>query len=109
MLGAATGEEAGAFPATIEHEYGSTGIPEPPKRVVTVGFGEQDFPLALGVIPLAVREFFGGRPSENWSWARDELGDAKPAQPPVATMTLTLDRLPIEHIAHSVGKGRRSP
>lgn len=83
---APTGEESGAFPATIEHKYGSTAIPEPPKRVVTVGFGEQDFPLALGVIPLAVREFFGGRPSENWSWARDELGDAKPELLPLAEL-----------------------
>ncbi|MCP9489469.1 MAG: iron-siderophore ABC transporter substrate-binding protein [Solirubrobacteraceae bacterium MAG38_C4-C5] len=83
---APTGEGAGAFPATIEHKYGSTGVPAPPKRVVTVGFGEQDFPLALGVIPVAVREFFGGQPSENWSWARDELGDAKPELLPVAEL-----------------------
>jgi len=45
---------------------------------VTVGFNEHDFVLALGVTPVAVREWFGEPPSATWSWARDEVGTAEP-------------------------------
>lgn len=67
-----------AFPVTIEHKYGSTEIPEQPQRVVSVGYSEQDELLALGVIPVGVREWYGGYPYEVWPWAQDELGDAQP-------------------------------
>jgi iron complex transport system substrate-binding protein len=63
---------------TIEHKYGSTTLSKPPERVVTIGFSEQDPVLALGVKPVAVREWFGGHPYAVWPWAQDELGDAKP-------------------------------
>ena len=68
----------GAFPLSLEHKFGEVVIPERPQRVVTVGFSEQDPVLALGVNPVAVREWFGGHPYATWPWARDELGDAKP-------------------------------
>lgn len=67
-----------AFPVTIEHEYGSTEITEPPERVVSVGFNDHDVLLALGTVPVAVREWFGEQPQATWRWARDELGDAQP-------------------------------
>jgi ABC-type Fe3+-hydroxamate transport system substrate-binding protein len=43
--------EAGgpSFPVTIEHKFGTTEIPAAPKRVVAVGFNDQDFALAVGV------------------------------------------------------------
>lgn len=73
----ATAEDA--FPVSIEHTYGSTEIPERPERVVTVGFNDQDFVLALGVVPVAEREFLGadasGRP-----WAQEALDGARPEQ-----------------------------
>ncbi len=78
---AATGNAAtpgGAYPATIEHNYGSTEITEAPGRVVSVGYTDQDALLALGVTPVAVREFFGEQPDATWPWAQDELGDAEP-------------------------------
>jgi iron complex transport system substrate-binding protein len=34
--------------------------------------------LALGVTPVAVREWFEERPYATWVWAQDELGDAEP-------------------------------
>ena len=67
-----------AFPVTIEHTYGETTIESEPLRVVSVGFGEHDGLLALGVIPVAVRDWYGEQPFATWPWAQDELGDAEP-------------------------------
>ena len=67
-----------AFPVTIEHKYGETTIAAEPQRVVSVGFGEHDGLLALGVIPIAVRDWYGDQPDATWPWAQDELGDAHP-------------------------------
>lgn len=67
-----------AFPVTIEHTYGSTTIEAEPQRVVSVGFGEHDGLLALGVIPVAVRDWYGDQPDATWPWAQDELGGAHP-------------------------------
>ena len=66
------------FPLSIEHNFGAVTIPQPPRRVITVGFSEQDPVLALGVNPVAVREWFGDHPYATWSWAQDELGSAQP-------------------------------
>lgn len=66
------------FPVTIEHKFGSVTIPNAPERVITVGFSEQDPVLALGVVPVAVRDWFGDQPYGVWPWAQDELGDATP-------------------------------
>ena len=49
-----------------------------PKRVVTVGFSDQDALLALGVIPVGIRDWYGDQPSAVWPWATEALGDAKP-------------------------------
>lgn len=52
-------ETAGAFPVTVDHAYGSTTIGDAPERVVTIGFNDLDFVLALGDTPVATREFTG--------------------------------------------------
>jgi iron complex transport system substrate-binding protein len=44
--------------ATISHEHGSTTVPPNPQRVVTVGYNDQDFVLALGVVPIATRGWY---------------------------------------------------
>jgi len=58
----ATDEAAGPQPTagsvTVQHKFGETVVPADPKRVVTVGWNDQDFVLALGVVPVAAREFF---------------------------------------------------
>ena len=43
---------------TIAHKFGETTVPADPQRVVTVGWNDQDFVLALGVVPVAARDFF---------------------------------------------------
>ena len=40
--------EQTVFPVTVTHKYGDTVVPAEPKRVVVVGFTEQDILLALG-------------------------------------------------------------
>lgn len=76
--GAPSGGEEASGARTIEHKYGTTEISGTPQRIVTVGFTDGDPVLALGVAPVAVRDWFGEQPRAIWPWARDELGDAKP-------------------------------
>jgi iron complex transport system substrate-binding protein len=68
----------GGGAVTITHAFGETTIPEPPKRVVSAGFTEQDDLLALGVVPIAVTNWFGDQPFGVWPWAQPKLGHAKP-------------------------------
>jgi iron complex transport system substrate-binding protein len=74
----ATESAAAAFPVTISHKYGDITIPKAPERVVSIGFSDQDWLLALGVTPIAVRDWYGDQPFATWPWAQDELGDATP-------------------------------
>ncbi|MBL1128659.1 MAG: iron-siderophore ABC transporter substrate-binding protein [Chloroflexi bacterium] len=70
--------ESTTFPVTIEHKFGSTTIPAAPERVITIGYSEQDPVLALGVVPIAVRDWFGDQPYGVWPWGQDALGSATP-------------------------------
>jgi iron complex transport system substrate-binding protein len=69
---------AGAFPVTVQHSLGSTVIPAAPQRVVSLGYTDQDTILALGVVPVGIREFTGNRPSATWPWASDRLQGQQP-------------------------------
>jgi iron complex transport system substrate-binding protein len=68
-----------AFPATVRHKFGSTTIERAPKRVVTVGYTDQDAVLALGVVPVGVGDFLGGYDWRKRPWAQKALGGATPA------------------------------
>jgi len=61
-----------AFPVTIQHKHGTTTIPSRPQRVVTVGWNDQDFVLALGVVPVATRQWFDEY--DNFPWVKQALG-----------------------------------
>lgn len=74
---AATGG-GGNGPVTISHVFGETTIANPPKRVVSAGFTAQDDLLALGIVPIAVTNWFGDQPFGVWPWAQSKLGAAKP-------------------------------
>ncbi len=78
QAGGGSGETASGEPRTIEHKYGSTEVPGSAKRIVTVGYTDQDAVLALGITPVAVRDWFGDQPGAVWPWARDELEEAEP-------------------------------
>jgi iron complex transport system substrate-binding protein len=78
---------------TLNHLFGQTVIKEPPKRVVSAGFTEQDDLLAVGVVPIAVTNWFGGQPFAVWPWAQPKLGGAQP-------VVLNLDNgIPVDQIA----------
>lgn len=50
---------------TITHAYGETVIKGRPQRVVTLGWGNQDTPLALGIAPVGVSMANFGYVTEN--------------------------------------------
>jgi iron complex transport system substrate-binding protein len=66
------------FPVTIEHKFGSTTITEAPQRVVAIGYTEQDFLLALGVTPVAVRYWYGDEDNAIFPWAEDYVEGDQP-------------------------------
>jgi iron complex transport system substrate-binding protein len=72
------GEVAKDGSVTVKHIFGETKIPAPPKRVVSAGFTEQDDLLAVGVVPIAVTDWFGGEPFGVWPWAQPKLNGAQP-------------------------------
>lgn len=72
--------------------FGQTVIKQPPKRVVSAGYTEQDDLLAVGVVPIAVTNWFGDQPFAVWPWAQPKLGSAQP-------VVLNLDNgIPVEQI-----------
>jgi iron complex transport system substrate-binding protein len=75
---AAPTSTGGGGPITITHVFGETTIPEPPKRVVSAGLTGQDDLLALGIVPIALTNWFGDQPFGVWPWAQSKLGNAKP-------------------------------
>lgn len=71
-------DEVSGGKRTIEHKFGSAEVPENPERVVTVGYNEADFVLALGVVPVGVRDFIGPFEEESRPWAREEFDGTEP-------------------------------
>ena len=83
----------GGASVTITHLFGQTVIKEPPKRVVSAGYTEQDDLLAVGVVPIAVTNWWGDQPFAVWPWAQPKLGAAQP-------VVLNLDNgIPVDQIA----------
>jgi iron complex transport system substrate-binding protein len=73
-----TAAASGAFPVTITDAFGSATIEKQPERVAAVGFNEQDFVMALGIKPVAIREALGAFDYLNRKWAPG-ANDPKPA------------------------------
>lgn len=81
---------ADGFPVTVDHRFGETVIDAEPTRVVTIGFNEQDFALALGVKPVATR----GNLSYDYRqrpWAQEALGGTE--IPEVGSTDLNLEQI----------------
>ena len=53
------------YPITMKHAFGETIIESKPERIATVGWGNQDTPLALGVVPVGVSAANYGKVTEN--------------------------------------------
>lgn len=73
-----TTAEAGAYPVTIEHKFGTVEIRELPERVVSLGYTEQDAIVLFGIEPVAVRYAFGPEDDLFFPWADELAGDADP-------------------------------
>lgn len=58
-------DTAVSYPLTIEHAFGETVIESKSERVATVGWENQDTPLALGVAPVGVSAANYGLVTEN--------------------------------------------
>jgi len=65
------------FPQTFEHRFGTTVVEAEPERIVSLDYGGQDDLLALGIVPVAQRYWYGDHPLGTWPWAQDALGDAR--------------------------------
>ena len=63
--------------ATIKHKFGSTKVPADPKRIVTLGYNDHEFLLAMGVEPIAIRDWVGVGPVTKVPWAKDEIAAMK--------------------------------
>ena len=61
----------GAFPVSIENQFGTTEIESKPERVVSVGYTDGDYILALGVTPVGIRDWYGEQPGGLWPWAAE--------------------------------------
>lgn len=81
-----------AFDVRFEHQHGETVLTTVPERVVSIGYSDQDDLLALGVRPVAVREWFGDKDKATWPWAQPLWGDYEP-------LVLPRGELDIEQIA----------
>ncbi len=42
------------YPITIQHAFGETIIESKPERIATISWGNQDVPLALGIVPVGI-------------------------------------------------------
>ncbi|MFD4346693.1 iron-siderophore ABC transporter substrate-binding protein [Streptomyces coelicoflavus] len=82
--GDGTPAAAGAFPVTVEHAFGTTKIDKAPKRVVSVGYTDDQTVLAFGIKPVGMVDQYpnpaGQSPDINtqWPWVKDKWGDTKP-------------------------------
>jgi iron complex transport system substrate-binding protein len=56
----------------IAHKFGESRVPVNPERVVTVGWNDQDFVLALGVVPIVTRAWFDNY--DNYPWVQEATG-----------------------------------
>lgn len=71
--------EAGVFPVTVDHAYGSTTIDAEPMRIVTIGWSGQDAVIALNKVPVAMESFSGAGIENNiLPWDASRLNGAKP-------------------------------
>lgn len=55
---------------TIAHKFGETQVPANPENVVTVGWNDQDFVLALGVVPVGTRSWYDNY--NDFPWVKEE-------------------------------------
>ncbi|MFE6777939.1 iron-siderophore ABC transporter substrate-binding protein [Streptomyces sp. NPDC057702] len=74
----------GTFPVTVEHAFGSTEITKAPRRIVTVGYTDDQAVLALGVKPVGMVDQYPNPAGTSldintqWPWVKDKWGETRP-------------------------------
>lgn len=71
------------YPISIRHAFGETILKSKPERIATISWGNQDVPLALGIIPVGVSKANYGVTDDSGllPWTADkykELGENTP-------------------------------
>lgn len=71
------------YPLSLSHAFGETIIVSKPKNIVTIGWGNQDTPLALGIVPVGASAANYGQVTKDnlhpWSAkAYESLGEKTP-------------------------------
>ncbi|WP_455716692.1 iron-siderophore ABC transporter substrate-binding protein [Anaerosporobacter sp.] len=81
------------YPITIQHAFGETVIEEKPNNIVSIAWGNQDVPLALGVVPVGVSQAnYGVAEGENLlPWTADKFTELGVDSPNVFKDTAGLD------------------
>ena len=79
----ASESSSASYPMTISHAYGETVLESQPERVATISWGNQDVPLALGIVPVGVSKANYGETDKNgllpWTGEKyAELGEESP-------------------------------
>lgn len=72
------GRVLAAQPLAFDHVWGRTELAAPARRVVSLGYTTHDTLLALGVVPLALRYWYGASETGVWPWAEPLLNGARP-------------------------------
>lgn len=82
--GASSDGAGGGFPVEVKHAFGTTKITKEPKKIVVVGWGDQDVLAALGVAPVAAPMVtWGGNAKKSSDWFDAQLakiGGKEPAR-----------------------------
>jgi iron complex transport system substrate-binding protein len=74
-LASCSSTEAAAPPdeaITVSHKFGDTKVPRNVERVATVGWNDQDFVLALGIVPVTTRAWFDNY--NDFPWVKEATG-----------------------------------
>ena len=81
------------YPMTITHALGETVIESAPQRVVTIGWGNLDIPLALGIAPVGVSKATYGATDDNglFYWTNEAFAALGVDEPNVFDDTDGLD------------------
>ena len=66
------------YPQTFEHRFGTTVIDAQPVRIVSLSYQNHDNFLALGVVPVGLRRWYGDHPHGVWPWAEAALAGSTP-------------------------------
>ena len=92
------------YPLTITHALGETTLLKAPERVATIGWGNLDVPLALGIAPVGVSKTTYGAADENglFYWTNDAFKALGVQEPHVFDDTDGLDFEAINNVEPDV-------